>query len=161
MLKRCHDAHQYRAFLRVRIKTRARIWRMLAPSSTMGSNCMPYIARADYAKQKEVVGNGQCDTLVQHLAGARASSLWREGASVPDLLEKGRIAKGTVIATFVNGRYQHLPHGNHAALFIRQVPGGIEIFDQRRNHKPGTRVIHFGRSAAGPANRPERYAVVE
>ena len=81
---------------------------------------MPYIARADYAKQKEMVGNGECVTLVRHLAGARASSL----------------AKGTVIATFVNGRYQNLRQGNHAALFIRQVPGGIEIFDQWRNHTP-------------------------
>ena len=66
---------------------------------------MPYIARADYAKQKEMVGNGECVTLVKHLAGARASSLWREGDKVPDLLEKGGIAKGTVIATFVNGPF--------------------------------------------------------
>jgi hypothetical protein len=80
---------------------------------------------------------------------------------VPDLLKKGGIAKGTVIATFVNGRYQNLRQGNHAALFIRQVPGGIEIFDQWRNHKPSARVIHFGRSAAGASNRPELYSVVE
>ena len=40
---------------------------------------MPYIARADYAKQKEIVGNGECVTLLRHLTGARASSLWREG----------------------------------------------------------------------------------
>lgn len=32
---------------------------------------------------------------------------------------------------------------------MRQVPGGIEIFGQWRNHKPGARVIYFGRSAAG------------
>lgn len=120
---------------------------------------MPYIARADYAKP--IVGNGECVTLVRHLAGARASSLWREGDKVPDLLEKGGIAKGTVIATFVNGRYQNLRQGNHAALFIRQVPGGIEIFDQWRNHKPSAHVIYFGRSAAGASNRPELYSVVE
>ncbi len=95
---------------------------------------MPYIARADYAKP--IMGNGECVTLARHLAGARASSLWREGDKVPDLLEQGGIAKGTVIATFVNGRYQNLRQGNHAALFIRQVPGGIEIFDQWRNHTP-------------------------
>ena len=122
---------------------------------------MPYIARADYAKQKEMVGNGECVTLVKHLAGARASSLWREGDKVPDLLEKGGMSKGPVIATFINGRYQNLRQGNHAALFIRQVPGGIEIFDQWRNHKPSARVIYFGRSAAGASNRPELYSVVE
>ena len=120
---------------------------------------MPYIARADYAKP--IVGNGECVTLVRHLAGARASSLWREGDKVPDLLEKDGIAKGTVIATFVNGRYQNLRQGNHAALFIRRVPGGIEIFDQWRNHQPSARVIYFGRSAAGASNRPERCSVVE
>ena len=76
-------------------------------------------------------------------------------------LQKRGIAKGTVIATFVNGRYQNLRQGNHAALFIRQVPGGIEIFDQWRNHKPSARVIYFGRSAAGASNRPELYSVVE
>ena len=75
--------------------------------------------------------------------------------------KKGGIAKGTLTATFVNSRYQNLRQGNHAALFIRQVPGGIEIFDQWRNHKPSARVIHFGRSAAGASNRSELYSVVE
>lgn len=36
---------------------------------------MPYIARADYVKQKEIVGNGECVTLAKHLTGARDSSL--------------------------------------------------------------------------------------
>nr|WP_240943931.1 BPSL0067 family protein [Janthinobacterium lividum] len=66
-----------------------------------------------------------------------------------------------MIATFVNGRYQNLRHGKHAALFIRKVLGGIEIFDQWRNHKPSARVIHFGRSVAVSSNRPELYSVVE
>lgn len=118
------------------IKMLTHALRTLSLSSATERNAMPYIARADYAKQKEIMGNGECVTLVRHLAGARASSLWREGDKVPDLLEKGGIAKGTVIATFVNGRYQNLRQGNHAALFIRQVPGGIEIFDQWRNHTP-------------------------
>ena len=143
------------------VKLRSRPLRTLSVSSTTERNDMPYIARADYAKQKEIVGNGECVTLVTHLTGARASSLWREGDKVPDLLEKGGIAKGTLIATFVNGHYQNLRQGNHAALFSRQVPGGIEIFDQWRNHKPSARVIHFGRSAAGARSRPECYSVVE
>lgn len=143
------------------IKVPVRILRTLSLPSATERNAMPYIAIADYAKQKEIAGNGECVTLVRNLTGARASSLWREGDKVTDLLEKGSIAKGTLIATFVNGRYQNLRHGNHAALFIRQVPGGIEIFDQWRNHKPSARVIHFGRSAAGASNRPERYSVVE
>lgn len=35
---------------------------------------MPYIANTDYAKQKEIVGNGECVTLVRHLTGATDSS---------------------------------------------------------------------------------------
>jgi hypothetical protein len=123
---------------------------------------MPYTAKEDYAKQRDVVGNGECVTLVKQLAGARQSSLWREGKKVSDLLENGRITEGTVIAIFVKGRYQNLRHGNHAALFVRRVPGGIEIFDQWRGHKPGTRIIRFGRTpAASASDRPELYSVVE
>ncbi|MGK5033767.1 BPSL0067 family protein [Janthinobacterium sp. LB3P118] len=116
------------------IKLLARALRTRSLSSTTERNDKPYIARADDAKP--IVGNGECVTLVRHLAGARAASLWREGNNLPDLLEKGGMSKGTVLATFVNGRYQNLRQGNHAALFIRQVPGGIEIFDQWRNHRP-------------------------
>lgn len=123
---------------------------------------MAYIADSKYAEQKEVVGNGQCVALVKQLAGARASSLWREGGSVAELVKKGTIAEGTAIATFVDRRYPNRNHGNHAALFVRSVAGGIEVFDQWRNHKPSKRIIRFGRpAAAGASNRPELYSVVE
>ena len=123
---------------------------------------MPYIARKDYAEQTEVVGNGQCVSLVKALAGTRPSSVWREGSKVSDLLQKGLIREGTVIATFVDGRYQNLPTGNHAAIFVRALAGGIEIFDQWRNQKPGKRIIRFDRPpSVGAAQRPELYSVVE
>ncbi|WP_226935407.1 BPSL0067 family protein [Janthinobacterium sp. GW458P] len=65
-------------------------------------------------------------------------------------LQKGGITKGTVIATFVNGRYQNLRQGNHAALFIRLVPGGIEF---RPVAQPPACAIYCGRSAAGKAKK--------
>ena len=45
-------------------------------------------------------------------------------------MRNASIAKGTAIATFVNGRYPNLPHGNHAALYISQDAGGIWVMDQ-------------------------------
>ncbi len=123
---------------------------------------MTYIARSDYAGQKDFVGNKQCVSLVKALADARPSSLWREGDKVMDLLKRGRIPEGTVIATFTNGRYPNLPHGNHAAILVRSIGNGIEIFDQWRTHKPAKRIIRFGRPAsAGITERPEMYSVVE
>ncbi|GJJ02900.1 hypothetical protein RugamoR64_34380 [Duganella rhizosphaerae] len=122
---------------------------------------MPYIAR-NYADQKELVGNGQCVTLVKEFSNAPSASLWSEGEKVADLVKSGRIASGTVIATFVKGRYQNHAHGNHAAIFVKAVPGGIVVFDQWRTHKPVERIIHFGRSGKiGAAQRPELYSVVE
>lgn len=122
---------------------------------------MPYIAR-NYANQKEAVGNGQCVTLVKHFSGAPPSSTWREGPKVMDLLSTpGAIASGTVIATFENGRYPNRSRGNHAAIFVRAVPGGIEVFDQWFGHAPSARTLKFGHAPErGAAQRPELYSVV-
>ncbi|ELX11017.1 hypothetical protein Jab_2c31190 [Janthinobacterium sp. HH01] len=122
---------------------------------------MSYIAR-NYADQKDLVGNGQCVTLVKEFSNAPAASLWSEGEKAVDLVKTGRIASGTVIATFVKGRYPNHAHGNHAAIFVKAIPGGIVVFDQWRTHKPVERIIRFGRPAGvGAAQRPELYSVVE
>ncbi len=122
---------------------------------------MAYIAKKGFAATTKTVGNGQCVVLVKALTGAPASSLWREGSKITDILPTGKLAEGTAIATFVNGRYLNKPHGNHAAIFVRAVPGGIEIFDQWHRHAPELRTIWFGRPASGVAQRPELYSVVE
>jgi hypothetical protein len=123
---------------------------------------MAYIAKINYSAHKETIGNGQCVALVKELAGAPATVYWREGDKVSDLIKSNRIVEGTVIATFVRGRYPNKAHGNHAAIFLRAVSGGIEVFDQWRNHKPERRVIQFGHKATTSAsNRPELYSVVE
>lgn len=122
---------------------------------------MPYIAKIGFANTNKIVGNGECVTLVKALTGAPASSLWKEGAKVKELLKNSELAEGTAIATFVNGRYLNLPHGNHAAIFVRSVPGGIEVFDQWHRHNPELRTIMFGRPGNGAAQRPELYSVVE
>lgn len=123
---------------------------------------MPYIAGPKFLEQADVVGNGQCVTLVKKLTGAPASSLWHEGDKISDLLGSGKnIPRGTAIATFVGGRYPNHSHGNHAAIFIRQVPNGIEVFDQWHGMKPGTRTIRFGMpEKSGRGRRAENYSVV-
>lgn len=123
---------------------------------------MPYIAGENYLEQEEVVGNGECVSLVKQLAMAPPSSLWREGEKISGLISSGRLLReGTVIATFVGGRYQNMGHGNHAAIFIRRVAGGIEVFDQWRGRKPGKRILRFSRPASAGVQRPELYSVVE
>ena len=40
------------------------------------------------------------------------------------------IRSGTAIATFKDGKYQNLGHGNHAAIYISQNAHGITVIDQ-------------------------------
>lgn len=79
------------------------------------------------------------------------------------MLVAGRkIENGTVIATFIRGRNLNLPHGNHAAIFLRYVAGGMEIFDQWLHHSPRKRIIFFKHARqAGVAQSAELYSVVE
>ena len=121
---------------------------------------MPYIAR-QYEKQTVSVGTGQCVALVKYFSGAPAASLWHAGEKLTRDSVK-TLASGTVIATFVDGRYPNRLSGNHAAIFVRSVPGGIAIFDQWTSHSPSERKIFFGRAkGVNAAQRLELYAVVE
>jgi hypothetical protein len=124
---------------------------------------MPYIAKKDYLATGSAVGNGQCVTLVKVWAGAPPASTWRKGADITDLLKNGgRIPEGTVIATFIDGRYPSLPHGNHAAIFIRSIGPYIEVFDQWKGAKPAVRRIRFGLpDSASRIRRAEMYSVVQ
>jgi hypothetical protein len=82
---------------------------------------------ASYDK-KPVIGNSQCAVLVEVLAHAPHTSLWRQGQKVRGNFN---ILEGTAIATFNSqGRYPNQPTGNHAALYLRQDPGGIWVIEQ-------------------------------
>lgn len=69
----------------------------------------------------------QCVELIQHYANVRQTVLWKQGEKV---LGNNKIAPGTAIATFVNGRYPNHSRGNHAAFYLRQDAGGIWVMDQ-------------------------------
>jgi hypothetical protein len=89
---------------------------------------MPYTySDVDNLEGKPLIGSHQCVALLQHYVSARPTSAWREGKKI---LANPSIAKGTAIATFVNGKYPNKISGNHAALYLSQDAGGIWIMDQ-------------------------------
>lgn len=123
---------------------------------------MPYVAKGDFTSQSTVFGNGQCVALVRALTGAPASSIWREGESIADLLERNaNLVPGTAIATFFGGRYPNWHHGNHAAIFLGWTTDGMEVFHQWRGKAPHKRVLYFGRKQAQSFLRAEHYSVVK
>jgi hypothetical protein len=88
-------------------------------------------------KDKAKVGSHQCVALVQHYGpGIPHTSKWKAGEVV---LGNPHVQLGTAIATFVKGRYPNLPHGNHAAYFLRQGTDGIWVMDQWMD-RPGGNV---------------------
>jgi hypothetical protein len=112
------------------------------------------------------IGSQQCVALVEYYAKAPApaATCWREGAAV-----KGSqtLAKGTAIATFVDGRYPSLPTGNHAALYVSQDMTGVWVVDQYFGsngiHK---RLLRFkGKLPNGgyvdPSNNGDAFSVIE
>jgi hypothetical protein len=85
-------------------------------------------AKVESLKGKAKVGSHQCVALVQwYAAGIPHTSKWKAGELV---LGNSKILEGTAIATFVKGRYLSLPHGNHAAFFLRQGTDGFWVMDQ-------------------------------
>ncbi|MTW10229.1 BPSL0067 family protein [Pseudoduganella eburnea] len=103
---------------------------------------MPYrYDQVEQLEKHELVGNEQCVAVVQVFAGAPVTANWRQGEAV---VGNRLLRKGTAIATFVDGRYPNRPHGNHAALYLRQGIGGIHVMDQwktKKSHQISSRCI--------------------
>lgn len=81
------------------------------------------------------VGNGDCVAPVRTFALLPQTARWKPGAEV---LGNRALARGTAIATFVNGRYPNKPHGNHAALFLVHAAGGFWVMDQWKGERKKT-----------------------
>jgi hypothetical protein len=109
-----------------------------------------------------LVGSGECVALVQEWAGAPSTGLWRQGDRV-----KGNhnIAKGTAIATFIDGAYPSNSSGNHAAIYLGQDGHGIRVIDQWTNargpHKPQERTIRFKGGQGSLSDDGDAYSVIE
>lgn len=117
--------------------------------------------------KKEKVGTFQCVALIQHYTDAPITSAWREGEPV---MNNKTLTPGTAIATFVNGRYPNLAHGNHAAFYLGQGANGIYIVDQWndsvRKPKISIRFIRSkGKSKSGkyidPSDNADAFSVIE
>ncbi len=113
------------------------------------------------------VGSKQCVALVIHYSNAPNTAQWSEGSAVLGNLS---VAKGTAIATFVEGRYRSLGTGNHAAYVLSQDAGGIWIMDQWASDTQKSSVSkrylrRKGKNAKGafidPSNNAEAYSVIE
>jgi len=109
------------------------------------------------------VGTGHCVPLVQQYARCPQYSGWRQGAAVKD---NTKIALGTAIATFVNGKYPNAPTGNHAALFIGQDEDGIWVVDQYKD-SGGIKGRHLrfkgmkNGAYVDPSNNGDAFSVIE
>jgi hypothetical protein len=130
---------------------------------------MPFVyTDVDNLNNKPKVGSKQCVALLQHyVRGMTTTHFWQQG---DDVIDNTQIAKGTAIATFVNGRYQSLSHGNHAALFISQDAGGIWVMDQWSDDRAKPRISrHYipkrGKNADGkfidPSNNADAYSIIK
>lgn len=110
-----------------------------------------------------VADNGQCVRLVQTWCSVPAPAhSWKPGAKV-----KGNVSlrAGTAIATFIDGKYPNLSHGNHAAIYLSQSVHGIVVLDQWTG-KDGLqrgirkRVIRFS-GFGSPSDDGEQFYVIE
>lgn len=129
---------------------------------------MPYIySKADDLENTDKVGSKQCVALLQYYAKLPQTAMWKEGKTVVGTMT---LAKGTAIATFVDGRYKSLPTANHAAFYISQDAGGVWIMDQWSNDKTKPKVSKRyirkkGKFQSGqyvdPSNNAEAFAVIE
>lgn len=129
---------------------------------------MLYIySNVDDLQGTEKVGSKHCVALLQHYAHLPNTGAWREGDSV---IGNRQIVKGTAIATFVDGRYQSLSTGNHAAFYLSQDANGIWVMDQWKSdtQKPlaSKRYIRRkGKNKQGayvdPSDNADAYSVIQ
>jgi len=118
---------------------------------------MTFIAKDPEEYAGQVVGTGHCVPYVQKTSGAPHTSLWKEGETVRD----ADIAKGTAIATFIDGVYPSHAHGNHAAIYVEQNDVGLVVWDQWVGQPVHMRTIHFKGGKGSPSNDGDAFSVIE
>ena len=112
-----------------------------------------------------LIGDGDCVALVRSAApDLPNTSLWRPGDNV---FGNRSIQEGTIIATFVGGRYPNKPHGNHAAIYLGQDKDGIWVVDQFLYGRGGVKMTSSQRRhiqvkewGTDPSNNARAFSVV-
>jgi len=102
-----------------------------------------------------VIGDGHCVSLIQKCSDAPNTKLWRAG----ELVSQTEPPPGTVIATFVKGKYPS-KSGYHAAIFISQDQSGIWVWDQWQGKPVHKRLIRYRKNQAAASNSAQDYRVV-
>ena len=98
----------------------------------------------------KVVGSGQCPGIVQSYGGLPLTRYWFEGPKVKGV---DVVPYGTAIATFIDGKYKSLPHGNHVAIYIDQDPvKGLLVFDQWTGRPANYRWMKWGDGVTDRSN---------
>jgi len=105
-----------------------------------------------------VVGTGHCVSLIRKCSGAPHTSHWKPGHYVLGL-PSGSIRSGSIIATFLNGKYPNKT-GWHAAIYISHNQDGIWVWDQWLGQPVHRRFIRYRTDKAAPANSAQDYRVV-
>lgn len=122
--------------------------------------CLQFIA------QREKVYN----TKTQKWGPAPTTRNWKQGLDVREAINQNKIEPGTLIATFVDGKYPNKPTGNHAAIYIDAIRDdrgnlrGITVFDSwsNRDDGPGYRPIYFkGNPNVDRSNNASSFSIVE
>ncbi len=119
---------------------------------------MPYIAATPEAFLGQYAGTGSCVALVQLAAHAPHHTSWKQG---PSVLSAKQLKRGTIIATFVGGRYPDKAHGNHAAIYLSHNSHGIKVIDQWKGQVAHVRVIRFKGGHGSASNDGSAYSVVQ
>lgn len=119
---------------------------------------MAFIAQNPEKYEGQVVGDGQCVAFVKEASEAPQTSQWKEGEKV-----KGAdIAKGTAIATFIDGVYPSHARGNHAAIYVEQNDAGIVVWDQWKGQPVHKRTVYFrGGDSNNLSNDGDAFSVIE
>jgi hypothetical protein len=84
----------------------------------------------DLVGMQKSIGTGSCAALIQnYVTGIGKTDTWVPGPRVTNLSEK-TLARGTVIATFWNGKYPGKDSGNHVAFYLGHNAKIIEVVEQ-------------------------------
>ena len=109
---------------------------------------------------KNDAGETHCVEFVRQTLSLPHTSMWIEGTKVT---EGATIARGTAIATFVNGKYpQTGSTGKHAAIYLEQNKVGIVVLDQwKAQGSVKKRTIKFTPTKPGLSNDGKAFSIIE
>jgi len=107
----------------------------------------------------QVIGDGQCVSLIKKCSPAPQTSLWLPGKKVLSLAQN-TIKPGSIIATFKNGKYPNKA-GYHAAIYIKHDENGIWVWDQWIGKPVHKRLIRTRYDKAAASNTAQAYYLVQ